>query len=691
MTAFTDQEFVSGTTITSAWLNGVNDKLKSFVSVKDFGAVGDGSADDTAAINDALAAIPVGGGLRFPAGTYRVTSQIVIPAGKRLALLGEGSRQTVLMYAGDNTTNDCFVFGDGVSDCNGFLVQGISFSSSTIMAGGAGVRFRRLTRSRLIDVLFGHQDGNGNFYHGVWFDAIDMVDVTGFQARAQQDAMRVNGGTGGRANLFLSNGKVAGSSVGLHVGGDFGGLYIDSTDIINNATNVLIDRAINNTSNNREIFFGPGCFIDTADTTRTATTYDGICVDIQDTAGFIFFNNTWVATCGTAIRIGASFIGTVQINGGQIFNCFNTFGGNGNGVQIGNTIANVVVSGTRFNKIDGTAILCTSGTTNNVTLRSPIFNTDVNVRIDSSIAAKIDPLSPALVTTSQYVMGKIVAGNAGPIASAVDASPASTFVSGPVALGGSAHFPYYRNNSSGYFISLSKSKADTVGQHAVVSSGDALGGFDFAGSNGTAFQSAARISVVSGTVSGSTVPGEFRILTRDTSNNLLISLVVDTNHHTRPGADNVYNLGVPTHRWSAVYAGTGTINTSDEREKQQIRELSDAERAVAIRLKGLVRAFKFNDAVERKGDGARIHFGVIAQDVKAAFEAEGLVAEEYAVLCYDEWDEQQEIVDTWDAEYDEDGNLIREAGSRVVQEYRAAGNRYGVRYEELIMFIIGSL
>lgn len=143
-----------------------------------------------------------------------------------------------------------------------------------------------------------------------------------------------------------------------------------------------------------------------------------------------------------------------------------------------------------------------------------------------------------------------------------------------------------------------------------------------------------------------------------------------------PFGDNTQVLGRSSERWSVVYAGTGTINTSDAREKQQVRELSDAERAVAVRLKGLVRTFKFNDAVEKKGDGARIHVGVIAQDVKAAFEADGLVAEDYAVLCYDEWPETPE-------ERDEEGN--------ITQEYRPAGNRYGVRYEELLAFIIAAI
>ena len=49
----------------------VLDKLRDVVSVKDFGAIGDGVADDTAAIAAALAALPNGGTLYFPSGTYR--------------------------------------------------------------------------------------------------------------------------------------------------------------------------------------------------------------------------------------------------------------------------------------------------------------------------------------------------------------------------------------------------------------------------------------------------------------------------------------------------------------------------------------------------------------------------------------------------------------------------------------------
>jgi hypothetical protein len=137
-----------------------------------------------------------------------------------------------------------------------------------------------------------------------------------------------------------------------------------------------------------------------------------------------------------------------------------------------------------------------------------------------------------------------------------------------------------------------------------------------------------------------------------------------------PTADNNRTLGTATLRWSTVYAGTGAINTSDVNTKEQIRDLSDAELAVARKLKSLIKAYKFRDAVEQKGDAARIHVGIIAQDVKAAFEAEGLTAENYGILCFDEWGDV----------YDNEGQLSRSAGSG-----------YGVRYDELLAFIIAAI
>jgi len=141
-------------------------------------------------------------------------------------------------------------------------------------------------------------------------------------------------------------------------------------------------------------------------------------------------------------------------------------------------------------------------------------------------------------------------------------------------------------------------------------------------------------------------------------------------------SDNVLTLGTAAHRFSVVFAGTGTINTSDSREKQDIEDLSEAELRVAIKLKSLIKKFRFKDAVAEKGDAARIHVGVMAQNVIEAFESENLDAMKYGMLCYDEWDATEEVKD--------DKGTILISG-------RKSGNRYGVRYEELLAFIISAI
>lgn len=56
----------------------VENKLSQYISVKDFGAVGDGTTNDATAIANAVAE-SVGRNLFFPNGTYRVSSNITIP------------------------------------------------------------------------------------------------------------------------------------------------------------------------------------------------------------------------------------------------------------------------------------------------------------------------------------------------------------------------------------------------------------------------------------------------------------------------------------------------------------------------------------------------------------------------------------------------------------------------------------
>jgi hypothetical protein len=126
-----------------------------------------------------------------------------------------------------------------------------------------------------------------------------------------------------------------------------------------------------------------------------------------------------------------------------------------------------------------------------------------------------------------------------------------------------------------------------------------------------------------------------------------------------PTTDNSYSCGFSSFRWTVIYATTGTINTSDRNEKEDIEELSLAELAVARRIKSLIKKFRFKDAVQSKGSQARIHVGAIAQEVQDAFTAEGLNANHYGLFCSD----------------------TSEEGITTL----------GLRYEELLAFVIAAM
>ena len=102
------------------------------------------------------------------------------------------------------------------------------------------------------------------------------------------------------------------------------------------------------------------------------------------------------------------------------------------------------------------------------------------------------------------------------------------------------------------------------------------------------------------------------------------------------GTDNTMTLGSAGNRWSVVYAGTGTINTSGRDSKLFVGEAVEAEKRAAATIRANPRRYKFKDSVDEKGEArARWHFGYIAEDVRDALAAEKLDPWAYAFLCSD--------------------------------------------------------
>lgn len=101
----------------------LHDKLGESVSVKDFGAVGDGVADDTAAIQ---AAHNTGKPIYYPPGTYRMNSQVTLSGVDFIAM----SESAVLQSGTDGLLR---LFQ--VTDAPNTLVQGLTFDANSLGKG----------------------------------------------------------------------------------------------------------------------------------------------------------------------------------------------------------------------------------------------------------------------------------------------------------------------------------------------------------------------------------------------------------------------------------------------------------------------------------------------------------------------------------------------------------------------------
>jgi hypothetical protein len=173
-------------------------KMRDTVSVKDFGAVGDGTTNDTTAIQAAATALTQGQTLYFPAGQYLI-GQIIFNGKSNITVSAYGARFTL---TGNNA---------------GFLVKGVC-SNIFVLGGtitGDGVNRDGALSTLQIGWMFGNEVGafvQNVFVRDVIVDAANI----GFKFAAG------TGGGSGNTNNVKIVGCEAKNIVGLVGGAGYG-------------------------------------------------------------------------------------------------------------------------------------------------------------------------------------------------------------------------------------------------------------------------------------------------------------------------------------------------------------------------------------------------------------------------------------------------------------------------------------
>ena len=146
---------VTGPNVLSPVVRTLQQLLDEDVSVKDFGAVGNGSTDDTVAINRAIQQVYYSGlngtsyinsqrTLKFPAGTYVVSGQILLPP--NITIVGDGRDNTVISStytsgAAFITCDSLFQSGASFGNNGAVLPKAMSFKGLTFALTGSAVLF----------------------------------------------------------------------------------------------------------------------------------------------------------------------------------------------------------------------------------------------------------------------------------------------------------------------------------------------------------------------------------------------------------------------------------------------------------------------------------------------------------------------------------------------------------------------
>lgn len=404
----------------------IAEKLNDIISVKDFGAKGDGIHDDTSAIQDAIrhafSTKNYGGLIYFPDGLYLVSSSLYIE-GSGIALIGANANSSTLLAS--FKTGTLIKIGSGLSKHNANIrISNLSFSAKEQITEGEAIFAQDVSNLNIDHIII-----KENFYDGIRIENPSKSTYGVFISHFWFDSILHDGFVFGKnseknnppTDIYLSYGGIQPgaptASNAIHAY-SFGGLYISNVDITNKGPN-LFDKGLNIEPRKTQVANALICSVCLFDSSRNENLQiggEGIVADIQ-------FVNSWASTSikgnnivinsGDGILIGSSTINSAAKNGIII--------SGGQNIQIN---ANRILengcshSGYFSGIIMGYGISNFSITNNQIGSGGYFASTGSNIKLDHAISLSDGPSDGYVITgnrgngiNGKFIIGASTSGN----------------------------------------------------------------------------------------------------------------------------------------------------------------------------------------------------------------------------------------------------------------------------------------
>jgi polygalacturonase len=274
----------------------VLNKLRESISVKDFGALGDNSNDDTAEIQAAITALPATGGtVNLPDGIFRVSAELTIAAARDgIRLLGSGG--TILRST--SATARIINFDPGAGDkAQNISIENIIFDATVTRTNNEFVRIANCEHVTLRSLR------TDAAYIGVsWANCFDVY-LDDIYSRNSVDADLKSGGTNIDTYIVNCTGEgTAGNTTkdGLVVESGDSGLYVQNSDFTQGDLGIIIKNSTPANGQPEFLFFG----------TVLADQANGHCWEIDD-GKCVFLDHCWGSSSATGCGIinnGGDFV-----------------------------------------------------------------------------------------------------------------------------------------------------------------------------------------------------------------------------------------------------------------------------------------------------------------------------------------------------------------------------------------------